>query len=225
MGAIEFLSEVLPLEGRHVLDIGCGNGQLAKIFASLGASVTGVDPSFSAIQAARDLAPRCRFQVAFAEVLPFPDGAFDYCIFLNSLHHVPAEQMGAAIWEAVRATESGGQVVVVEPLAEGSFFDVFRLIEDETEVRRAAQLALGRAERERLVKPVRSQTIIRSESFASFEAFVTRAVAAAPERGDAMALHRDAIEDRFLGYRVGAEPVRLDQPLKIDFYQAVNPAA
>ena len=42
-----------PLEGLSVLDIGCGGGLVCEPLARLGASVTGIDPASSNIEAAR----------------------------------------------------------------------------------------------------------------------------------------------------------------------------
>ena len=39
----------------------------------------------------------------------------------------------------------GGAVYVAEPLAEGNFFELTRMVDDETEVRAAAQAALAKA--------------------------------------------------------------------------------
>jgi hypothetical protein len=50
-----------------------------------------------------------------------------------------------ALEEAARVVGKGGSVVVVEPLSEGTFYEALRLIEDETEVRQAAQQAIRRA--------------------------------------------------------------------------------
>lgn len=46
---------------RTVLDIGCGNGVLAKDLADHGLAVTGMDPSESGIENARRLLPDARF--------------------------------------------------------------------------------------------------------------------------------------------------------------------
>ena len=45
--------EEAPLEGLRVLDIGCGAGLLSESMASLGASVTGVDPAERNIEIGR----------------------------------------------------------------------------------------------------------------------------------------------------------------------------
>jgi SAM-dependent methyltransferase len=127
---------------REVLDIGCGRGALARLLVSEGLAVTGIDPAPHAIAAAQEKVPEAQFTVAGAEALPFDPGQFDACVFLNSLHHVPVPLMGQALQEALRVLRPGGEVIVVEPLAEGPFFEVMRPVEDETEIRRAAMAAI-----------------------------------------------------------------------------------
>ncbi|MFC6050724.1 class I SAM-dependent methyltransferase, partial [Methylobacterium hispanicum] len=46
------LETFAPIEGRRILDIGCGSGVLARALAERGAAVTGIDPGQAAIRAA-----------------------------------------------------------------------------------------------------------------------------------------------------------------------------
>jgi SAM-dependent methyltransferase len=219
MDTISLLGETFaPLARKHILDIGCGGGNLARALIAGGARVTGIDPAKEAIAAARRIAPDAALSVASAEALPFPDDHFDGAVFLNSLHHVPPGGMGAALDEAARVTRPGGLIVVIEPLAAGSFFSALKLIEDETEVRRQAQDALAVALVRGPLQSLRSAIFTRSEAFLGFDAFVERATAANPERRDTIARNGKAIEAAF---RAHAEQdadgrYRLEQPLKGD---------
>lgn len=134
-----------PLAGKRVLDIGCGTGILARSLSAQGAQVVGVDPNERALAIAREAVPAGEFHPAGAQALPFGDRTFDGAVFLHSLHHVPEPDMHAALRESARVVRSGRAVVVIEPLAGGSFFVVLRLAEDETHVRTAAQKAVGEA--------------------------------------------------------------------------------
>lgn len=127
---------------RDVLDIGCGHGTLAKSLSRDGFRVTGIDPSAEAIATATARVPDASFVTAGAEAIPFAHASFDAAIFLNSLHHVPVPAMLDALKEALRVLRPAGEVIVVEPLAKGSFFEVMRPVEDETTIREAAQRAI-----------------------------------------------------------------------------------
>ncbi|WP_246479157.1 class I SAM-dependent methyltransferase [Kaustia mangrovi] len=131
------------LAGRTLLDIGCGRGALAGALRRRGARVAGVDPNPEAVEAARRAVPEATFEVSPGETLPFPDGAFDGAVFLNSLHHVASAAMAPALGEAARVTGPGRIVLVVEPLAAGPSFEVMRPIDDETEIRARAERAIS----------------------------------------------------------------------------------
>jgi ubiquinone/menaquinone biosynthesis C-methylase UbiE len=127
-----------PLEGKALLDIGCGRGRLSRALAKRGAVMTGVDPQDAVLDLAREIAPDSTFQQSGAEALPFDDAHFDGAIILNSLHHVPEAVIDAALAEAMRVVKPGGAFLILEPLAKGGYQAVFAPIDDETEVRAMA---------------------------------------------------------------------------------------
>jgi SAM-dependent methyltransferase len=70
-GLTEAVCERLPaLEGKHVLNLPCGTGQVAAELTALGALVTGVDPSEAKLAAARQRAPDAAFFQAELDELP-----------------------------------------------------------------------------------------------------------------------------------------------------------
>lgn len=84
------LDRLLPLSGKRLLEIGCGDGRLTRALASRAARVVAMDPDRRAVAKARRTLPvrrraRVRFDVGRAESLPYPDGAFDAAIFSWSL--------------------------------------------------------------------------------------------------------------------------------------------
>ncbi len=218
MDSMRLIEEALaPLAGKTILDIGCGGGFLARSLSRRGAEVVGIDVSPGEIERARKQAPAARFEVAGAEALPFADASFDGAIFLNSLHHVAPAAMAAALAEAARITRPDGVVVVIEPLADGTFFAAFREIEDETAVRQEAEDAIRAALDGRGLDLVRRAVFVRRERFAGLDAFLDMASAADPGRTDAIAGRRRAIEAAF---REHAAPdpegggFVLDQPMR-----------
>src|SRR3954454_1751994 len=79
----EYEDQILPMVARHldgarrVLDIGCGEGQVARRAAALGADVVGIDPAWSQVATARSRAGGPGYARGRAECLPFRTGAFD----------------------------------------------------------------------------------------------------------------------------------------------------
>lgn len=129
-------------DARRVLDLGCGDGAVAAALDREGFEVTGVDPSASAIARAARQVPSARFICCPAEALPADLAGFDAACFVNSLHHVPEVHMDTALLTALSALRPGGALIVIEPLAQGSFFRAMRPVEDETEVRAMAGRAV-----------------------------------------------------------------------------------
>jgi SAM-dependent methyltransferase len=113
----EYEEQILPLVTRHlhgaqrVLDIGCGEGQVARRVAGLGADVVGLDPTPSQIDAARARAGGPRYARARAEALPCRDDAFDAVVLCLALEHVEAFEV--AIHEVARVLEPDGRFVLV----------------------------------------------------------------------------------------------------------------
>lgn len=137
-----------PLEGRHILDIGCGRGRLLRALMRRGAVATGVDPSADLLAKAREMAPDATLVRSGGEALPFDDGTFGGAVFLNSLHHIPQDLIRRALAEGLRVIAPGATLLVIEPLARGGYQQVFAPVDDETEVRAGAlaHLAAFRAE-------------------------------------------------------------------------------
>lgn len=204
------------VRGLRVLDIGCGDGGFAKQIAAEGAIVSGIDPFAQAVAKARVAAPGIHFEIATAEALPFKDHTFDLAIMINSLHHVPVPLMDTALREARRVLRNDGSLIIIEPLAAGNFFDAMRRIEDETEVRRQAQLALTRAKT--LFASHRTFDYVRRETFGTAEQFIARIVAVDPNRRAVVDADRDAIlaEVHRAALKTEDGALAFDQPLKAD---------
>ena len=215
MDTLTLIAETFaPLAGRRLLDIGCGPGVLARALLARGARVSGIDAAAEALEAARVAAPGAAFQVARAEALPFDDGAFDGAMLVNALHHVPPAAMARALREAMRVA-GAGPVLVVEPLAEGSFYAAFRCIEDETEMRGLAQAAVQAVLRDGHARLLREVTFVRAEVLPDFAAFAARIVAVDAARAEPVRARRAAFERDFLAHAVPAPGgFLLEQPLR-----------
>ena len=210
------LEALAPVAGRRLLDVGCGSGALARALLGAGARVTGIDPSAEAVAAARAAAPGAVFEIADAADLPFATASFDGAVFLNSLHHIAAASMRRALREAARVTGSGRPIVVVEPLAEGSFFEVVRALEDETQVRREAAAAILDLVEAGTFAIASDRTYERLERLRSPDQLLDRLVAADPARAALIPAARAAVAESFarLGEPDGAGGSTFRQPMR-----------
>jgi SAM-dependent methyltransferase len=116
--------QLLPLPGRQTLDIGCGEGRLARDLKKLGHRVIAVDASPSLVVAAREADPSMDVRLADAAALPLSEASVDLAIAFMSLNSIDA--MPAAIHEAARVLEPGGKLctAIVHPInSAGRFVD------------------------------------------------------------------------------------------------------
>lgn len=74
-------------ERAHVLDVGCGNGGLARLIAHA-VNYTGIDIAESAVFSAREAVPQGVFIVCDATHPPDNLGAFDILIFNELLYYI-----------------------------------------------------------------------------------------------------------------------------------------
>ena len=135
------LAEHVHLKDRVIVDVGCGAGGLVRFLRAAGASPIGVECGEAMIRQAReaDTEYADAYLDGVGQDLPIEDDSADVVIFSYSLHHVPVEHMTAALAEAGRVLRAGGELVVLEPIAEGPGFETHRPIDDETVVRAHAQ--------------------------------------------------------------------------------------
>ncbi len=102
--------------GRTILDVGCGDGELAVELWKRGAKVAGIDASARMIEAARERARRhgadITFEVATAQELPFAPDAFDAVVAVTVLCFV--EDAALVLREAARVLRPGGRLIIGE---------------------------------------------------------------------------------------------------------------
>ena len=111
------LQTVLPDPGGLVIEIGCGEGRVARELSGLGHRVVGVERSVTLANAARGATPPATVVRADASRLPFPDMTADTVVACMSLHDV--DDLDGTVREAARVLRPGGQlcVAMVHPFA------------------------------------------------------------------------------------------------------------
>src|SRR5690349_3864702 len=135
MNDIDVLAHAIELDGRTVVDIGCGDGAFVRALRGAGADAIGVDID---VQPAHRRDPEGRYLKGGAERLPLPDQSVDVATMMRSLHHVPDPR--SAFPELARVVRE--YVYIAEPLPAGEFFELLKPVDDETEVRASAQEAI-----------------------------------------------------------------------------------
>src|SRR5262249_45310710 len=105
-------------KGGHILEVGCGGGQLALELAELRSDLTIVGLDLSPLMVARaerrtrHLRDRVRFVEGTALELAFGAAEFDAVFSIGSIKHWPDQAAG--LRECVRVLKPGGRLVVAE---------------------------------------------------------------------------------------------------------------
>ncbi|MFI5283004.1 MAG: class I SAM-dependent methyltransferase, partial [Candidatus Dormibacterales bacterium] len=108
--------------GRLTLDVGCGEGRVARDLASQGHRVVGADSSRKLVVAAARAAPTIPTVIADAAALPFADACCDLVVAYMSLQDI--DDMPRAVWEIARVLEPGGRLcmAIVHPINSAGCF-------------------------------------------------------------------------------------------------------
>jgi len=106
----DWCSRLIPLNSK-VLDVGCGDGRLARLIAEKrpDISIRGID-----VRQRNDAV--MRIDTFDGKSIPYGEGSFDVVIFVDVLHH--ASQPMILLREAVRVARQA--IVIKDHLAEGS---------------------------------------------------------------------------------------------------------
>ena len=211
--------ELLQLDGKDLLDLGCGPADKSRTLAAQGTDRRLLAVEIDPIQHARNLAlaplPNVRFAHGGAEAIPAEDGSFDVVFLFKSLHHVPVAAMDRALVEIARVLRPGGFAYVSEPLYRDGFNDVLRLFHDEARVRGAAFGAIRTAVRTGVLASV-SQTFFRAPlHFADFAAFESQVIRVTHSSFVLTDEQWDAVRAKFTSF-AGDDGVRFDQPVRVD---------
>ncbi len=101
----------LPADGERstglLVDVGCGEGQVARLAAADGFDVLGVDPARSQVVVARERGGGPRYEQGSATALPVGDGAADVVVACLVFEHISA--LDAALAEVARVLRPNGR--------------------------------------------------------------------------------------------------------------------
>jgi tellurite methyltransferase len=111
--AVAALVPVLKARGtQHVLDLCCGVGRHALLFAEHGFAVEAIDGAAAGLDFARREAAARRLRLSLrqadADALPFADQSFDYVLSWNVIFHGSLGDVGRRLAEIWRILKPGG---------------------------------------------------------------------------------------------------------------------
>ncbi len=109
----EYTEQIMPLAldllagFERVLDVGTGEGQIARILQHQGAVVTGIDVAAAQIDEARARGGGPRYVRGVAHDLPFDDESFDAAIACLVFEHI--DELDRSLAEVARVLRLGGR--------------------------------------------------------------------------------------------------------------------
>ena len=127
---LEYAYHILgDVEGRRVVDFGCGSGSNSVHLALRGAALAGLDISESLIRLARQrleangVARSARFVVGSAHDTPFEDNSIDVVFGIAILHHLDLRLVAR---EVHRILKPGGRAIFQEPVRNSAVLRAIR---------------------------------------------------------------------------------------------------
>jgi len=215
----EIYERLLPLDGAHILELGCGkaentfhiakNGKVNKIVA------LEVDQIQHAANLRRDAPSNVSFQLGGAQAIPAGNDSFEIVMMFKSLHHVPVALMDAALDEIGRVLKPRGLAYISEPVFAGEFNEILKLFHNEQAVREAAFAAVERAVtsgRFELVSQTFFATPMHFDSFAQFDENVLKVTHTQHKLSSD--LYRE-VQQKFMRH-MAHDGARFKMPIRVD---------
>lgn len=219
----QIIESVTTLSNKVVVDVGSGTGSLTRWCACQGARVVGVEYfSRPLVKSKARPADNVRYVQAQGELLPLGRNFADVVIFAFSLHHIPVPFMLKALSEAQRILKPKALLLVLEPLAEGAGFEMLRLIDDETKIRRHAYEALYQAGSVGLI-PIAEKFFVLDHFYADEDKMAKSLIDVDIRRKEKLNLVKKEFKEQFYTLGVPTENgYRFETKLRLDVLKNVK---
>jgi len=116
--AFERLKTLLPLQGRRLLDYGCGPGRWVPFFEAWGCRYSGVDLVEGMVQLARSRWPAADIRRLEGDRIPYPAATFDVVVSIAVLHHNDYSAQERILAELRRVLRLGGYLLLFEAMGQ-----------------------------------------------------------------------------------------------------------
>ncbi len=218
----KIFENILSLDERNILELGCGDAVLTRLIAEAGKNRTITAAEVDIVQHEKNLLiddlPNVKFIIAGSENIPLDTNSVDTVFMFKSLHHVPVDSMDKAVEEVSRVLKPGGYAYISEPVFEGEFNEVLRLFHDEETVRLAAFTALRKVVQHGLLlskDEIFFNTESRFENFQQFDDQVIKVTHSHHRLSDEL---YQRVEEKFDQYFIHNKGVFLN-PTRVDLLQ------
>lgn len=116
------------LEGKNVLDAGCGNGRDCKYINQKGFKVKGIDLSKEMLVIAKKMVPKVDFEVMDITNITYSDNSYDGIISNCSFFHIPVEELPKTLNSFSKILKPNGKLLLIlqEGFGEAMIEEPFR---------------------------------------------------------------------------------------------------
>ena len=116
------------LEGKNVLDAGCGNGRDCIYINQKGFKVKGIDLSKEMLVIAKKMVPKVDFEVMDITNITYSDNSYDGIISNCSFFHIPVEELPKTLNSFSKILKPNGKLLLIlqEGLGEAMIEEPFR---------------------------------------------------------------------------------------------------
>ncbi len=218
----EIVNDLLSLDDKHILELGCGSAEITRNIATSGVNrkITALEVDEIAHEKNLQITdlPNVFFALSGAQKIPLDDESVDVVFMFKSLHHVPLDLMEASLHEIKRVLKPGGLLYISEPVFAGDFNEILRLFHDEQKVRQAAFNTIKKAVDEGLFDLVEERFFnspMKFESFAEFENNTIKATHSSHRLDEKL---YNLVKQRFEQH-IGNDGAHFLMPMRVDLLQ------
>ena len=218
----EIVNDLLSLDGKHILELGCGSAEITRNIATSGVNrrITALEVDEIAHEKNLQITdlPNVFFALSGAQEIPLDDESVDVVFMFKSLHHVPLDLMEASMHEIKRVLQPAGLVYISEPVFAGDFNEILRLFHDEQKVRQAAFNTIKKAVDEGLFELLEERFFNSPMKFESFAEFENNTIKATHSNHALDEKLYNMVKQRFEQH-IGNDGAHFLMPMRVDLLQ------
>ena len=218
----EIVNDLLSLDGKHILELGCGSAEITRNIATSGVNrrITALEVDEIAHEKNLQITdlPNVFFALSGAQEIPLDDASVDVVLMFKSLHHVPLDLMEASMHEIKRVLQPAGLVYISEPVFAGDFNEILRLFHDEQKVRQAAFNTIKKAVDEGLFELLEERFFNSPMKFESFAEFENNTIKATHSNHALDEKLYNMVKQRFEQH-IGNDGAHFLMPMRVDLLQ------
>lgn len=220
----DYLVETLNLNGKTILELGCGAASKTKAIAANGFDRRVIACEVDEIQHKKNLElniDNIEFKLCGAQEIKESDESVDTIFLFKSFHHIPLELMSKALTEMRRVLKPNGLVYISEPLYQGTQNELISMFHDEKLVREKAFEAIKNSVDNKEFKLFKEIFFQSEVTYNSFEEFDKLMINATYNNSSLDKKLYKSVKEKFHEYVDESGAAHFMKPFRVDILQKV----